>query len=168
MKAGLTGTHLWLKGGSRRQSRRRDKLRNFDWLGGGGGGLHLRQNHSRLWIRAADGPRACAAGTPLRRYTTSPAEAFTRTSTAGTPFHRHTSRCDTVTATRLLPVHWCTYHTAIVPTAVKPLHHRVCFCYIEAPAAVTLLHPPRFYCNALTCFLVLPVRSLCCHVACTL
>lgn len=51
-KAGLPGTHLWLKGGSRRQSRRRDKLRNFDWLAGGGG-LHLRQNHSRLWIQAA-------------------------------------------------------------------------------------------------------------------
>lgn len=46
VEAGLTGTHLWLKGGSRRQSRRRDKLRNFDWLAGGGG-LHLRQNHSR-------------------------------------------------------------------------------------------------------------------------
>lgn len=51
-KAGLPVTHLWLKGGSRRQSRRRDKLRNFDWLAGGGG-LHLRQNHSRLWIQAA-------------------------------------------------------------------------------------------------------------------
>lgn len=51
-KAGLPGTHLWLKGGSRRQSRRRDKLRNFDWLAGGGG-LHLGQNHSRLWIQAA-------------------------------------------------------------------------------------------------------------------
>lgn len=58
-KAGLPGTHLWLKGGSRRQSRRRDKLRNFDWLAGGGG-LHLRQNHSRLWIQAA-----AAAVTPL-------------------------------------------------------------------------------------------------------
>lgn len=60
-KAGLPGTHLWLKGGSRRQSRRRDKLRNFDWLGGGGG-LHLRQNHSRLWIRTA--AAAAAAVTP--------------------------------------------------------------------------------------------------------
>lgn len=59
-KAGLPRTHLWLKGGSRRQSRRRDKLRNFDWLAGGGG-LHLRQNHSRLWIQAA----AAAAVTPL-------------------------------------------------------------------------------------------------------
>lgn len=47
LEAGLTETHLWLKGGSRHQSRRRDKLRNFDWLGCGGGGLHLRQNHSR-------------------------------------------------------------------------------------------------------------------------
>lgn len=51
LEAGLTVTHLWLKGGSRRQSRRRDKLRNFDWLCDGG--LQLRQNHSRLWICAA-------------------------------------------------------------------------------------------------------------------
>lgn len=59
------GTHLWLKGGSRHQSRRRDKLRNFDWLGGGvggggdGGGLHLRQNHSRCGSVVPLHPHTC-------------------------------------------------------------------------------------------------------------
>lgn len=40
-RVGLTETHLWQKGGSRRQSRRRDKLGNFDRLSRGGAGLHL-------------------------------------------------------------------------------------------------------------------------------
>lgn len=61
MEAGLTETHLWLKGGSRHQSRRRDKLRNFDWLGSGGGGLHLRQDHTHV----DPGKTFCCANTGL-------------------------------------------------------------------------------------------------------